>query len=125
MSSLDAPKNVKAAVDASVLNKVNVSWDAVENAGSYEVTFVWGMNTLVKSSATNSLSVVDLKYSTEYSVSVVALPAEAAAYRKSKASDVVKVTTGANPAGEETVTYTLTFPDDNNLSFSISCTYNS
>lgn len=108
LPSLSAPTNVLAFVDESVSNKINVSWDAVENAGSYSVAC--GAN--VKTVTETTCSFETLGYNKEYTIKVIALPADSKAYLQSAPAEV-NVTTGANPAGEEKKTYTLTFPDDN------------
>lgn len=94
-TTLSAPSNVSASVDAETPNKVNVSWDAVENASGYEVVLSSeGKEDVVKTSSTPSLAVAGLEYSTTYSVKVKATTTDVENYIDSEYSTAVSVTTG-------------------------------
>ena len=99
-TTLSAPANVSASVDAETPNKVNVSWDAVENASGYEVVLSSeGKEDIVKTSSTSPLAVAGLEYSTSYSVKVKATTTDVENYKDSEYSAAVSVTTGDKPAG--------------------------
>lgn len=85
-------------------NTVSATWAAVQGAKDYTVTCGSQISTVTETTATFA----DLDYATEYTVSVVANPADAAANTVSEAGSV-KVTTEAAPAGESQ-TVTITFP---------------
>ncbi len=115
-TKLSAPQNVMASLnedDADVTNAIDVVWDAVENAGSYVVTATptSGKSVSVEVSTT-SCTIKGLSYETEYTISVYAKPSDTTKY---EASDVVeyseKITTGENPSGALTYTYTITTKD--------------
>ena len=93
-TTLSTPANVSASVDAETPNKVNVSWDAVENASGYEVVLSSeGKEDIVKTSSTSSLTVAGLEYSTSYSVKVKATTTDVENYIDSEYSAAVSVTT--------------------------------
>lgn len=85
-----ATPTVTATVD---VNKVTVSWEAVDNAANYTVTFDG------KETTTADYEVVfeDLKYDTAYTVSVVANPADDSELYYSSEAGTASVTTGADP----------------------------
>lgn len=87
-------------------NTVSATWAAVQGAKDYTVTCGSQISTVTETTTTFS----DLDYATEYTVSVVANPADAAVNTVSEAGSV-KVTTEAAPAGESQ-TVTITFPDN-------------
>ena len=87
-------------------NTVTATWAAVQGAKDYTVTCGSQISTVTETTATFT----DLDYATEYTVSVVANPADAAVNTVSEAGSV-KVTTEAAPAGESQ-TVTITFPDN-------------
>ena len=87
-------------------NTVTATWAAVQGAKDYTVTCGSQTSTVTETTATFT----DLDYATEYTVSVVANPADAAVNTVSEAGSV-KVTTEAAPAGESQ-TVTITFPDN-------------
>lgn len=88
-------------------NTVTVTWNAVDGAKDYTVTCGSQISTVTETTTTFS----DLDYATEYTVSVVANPADAAANTVSEAGSV-KVTTEAAPAGDSgsATTVTIKFP---------------
>ena len=99
-TTLSTPANVSASVDAETPNKVNVSWDAVENASGYEVVLSSeGKENIVKTSSTSSLAVAGLEYSTTYSVKVKATTTDVENYIESEYSAAVSVTTEDKPVG--------------------------
>lgn len=94
-TTLSTPANVSASVDAETPNKVNVSWDAVENASGYEVVLSSeGKEDIVNTTSTSSLAVAGLEYSTKYSVKVKATTTDVENYKDSEYSAAVSVTTG-------------------------------
>ena len=87
-------------------NTVSATWAAVQGAKDYTVTCGSQTSTVTETTATFT----DLDYATEYTVSVVANPADAAVNTVSEAGSV-KVTTEAAPAGDSQKV-TITFPED-------------
>ena len=78
---LDVPANLSANVDEAVSNKINLTWNAVSNAKSYEVVLgAEGKTEIVKTAEGASLSVEGLEYSTLYSVKVKAISADVEKY---------------------------------------------
>lgn len=103
-TALDAPTNVETALEDA--NTVYVGWDAVQGAASYTVSFEPATiepKTVLHDDATAEYSVLfeGLDYATEYTVSVVANPADTENY-KASAPATATFTTGENP----NVTYT-------------------
>lgn len=88
-------------------NTVTASWTAVEGAADYTVTFNGATQTVSATTVTFS----DLDYATEYTVSVVANPADATVNSASEAGTAI-VTTEADPSAGAAETITLSFPDD-------------
>lgn len=88
-------------------NTVTASWIAVDGAADYNVTFNGATQTVSATTVTFS----DLDYATEYTVSVVANPADAAVNSASEAGTAI-VTTEADPSAGAAETITLSFPDD-------------
>lgn len=88
-------------------NTVTATWAAVQGAKDYTVTCGSQTSTVTETTATFT----DLDYATEYTVSVVANPADAAVNTVSEAGSV-KVTTEAAPAGDSgsVTTVTVKFP---------------
>lgn len=120
-TTLSAPANVSARVDAETPNKVNVSWNAVENAGSYVVTAtpatgsaVSEIVTAVESTTTYEHTFSGLAYETAYTISVVAKPSDTSLYLDSAAGKAKPVTTGANPStgGEMVTLFSESFGDN-------------
>lgn len=99
-TTLSTPANVSASVDAETPNKVNVSWDAVENASGYEVVVSSeGKEDIVNTTSAPSLAVAGLEYSTSYSVKVKATTTDVEKYIESEYSAAVSVITGDKPEG--------------------------
>lgn len=95
---LESPTLLSANVDESISNKVNLSWDSVSNANSYEIVLsAEGRTDIVKTAETNSLSIDGLEYSISYSVKVKAISPDAEKYFDSDYCTSVAVTTGAKP----------------------------
>ena len=88
-------------------NTVTATWAAVQGAKDYTVTCGTQTSTVTETIATFA----DLDYATEYTVSVVANPADAATNTVSEAGSV-KVTTEAAPAGDpgSVTSVTVKFP---------------
>lgn len=91
--------------DASVTNSIDVTWNAVENAGSYVVTATPATGsavsetvTAVESTTTYKYTFSGLAYETAYTISVVAKPSDTSLYLDSAAGEAEPVTTGAKPA---------------------------
>lgn len=103
-TALDAPANVETALEDA--NTVYVGWDAVQGAASYTVSFEPATiepRTVLHDDAMAEYSELfeGLDYATEYTVSVVANPADTENY-KASAPATATFTTGENP----NVTYT-------------------
>lgn len=91
--------------DASVTNSIDVTWNAVKNAGSYVVkatpatgNAVSETVTAVESTTTYKHTFSGLAYETAYTFSVVAKPSDTSLYLDSAAGEAEPVTTGAKPA---------------------------
>ena len=82
------------------LNSIFVMWSEVEGAKDYTVTC--GAQSITLAGTEHTFT--DLAYSTNYTVSVVANPTDASVNAPS-APGITKAKTGANPAGETTITY--------------------
>lgn len=105
-TSLSVPANVSASVDAETPNKVNVSWETVENASEYEVVLSSdGKEDIVKTATASPLSVSNLEYSTTYSVKIRSKNSDEENYKSSEYSAAVSVTTGVSTS--KTVSYTV------------------
>lgn len=100
-TQLDTPADIIAVLGADQPNSIEVVWEPVANAGSYEVTATPASgDPVVKTATEASYTFTGLAYETEYTISVVAKPADTAAYKDSEAGVCVdKVTTGSKPAG--------------------------
>lgn len=101
-TALDAPANVETALEDA--NTVYVGWDAVQGAASYTVSFEPATiepQTVESTGEATYLNHYTLDYATEYTVSVVANPADTENY-KASAPATATFTTGENP----NVTYT-------------------
>ncbi len=101
-TALDAPTNVETALEDA--NTVYVGWDAVQGAASYTVSFEPATiepQTIESTGETSYAERFTLDYATEYTVSVVANPADTENY-KASAPATATFTTGENP----NVTYT-------------------
>ena len=86
-------------------NSVTVSWEAVAGAKDYTVT----CGTTSFNTAETTATIADLEYATEYTVSVVANPADSAANSASEAG-IAKVTTEAAQGGSAGLVVSLTLP---------------
>lgn len=122
---LPAPKIVldKPVVTATATGTtINVSWEAVEGAKDYTVTFNGGESTQTATTA----QFTDLAYNTNYTVSVVANPLNEETHKASEAGEAV-VKTEADPNAEPTpepttpksVTYTVTSTSEVSVSGSV------
>lgn len=110
-TTLTVPANVSASVDAETANKVNVSWDAVENASGYEVVLSSeGKEDIVKTTSTSPLAVSGLDYATTYSVKVKATTTDVENYIESEYSAAVSVTTGEKGSTVEDKLVSNLFP---------------
>lgn len=122
---LDVPANLSANVDEAVSNKINLTWNAVSNAKSYEVVLgAEGKTDIVKTAEGASLSVEGLESSTLYSVKVKAISADVEKYIDSDYCAAVSVTTGVKPEGGSTtpvLLYTLTPVSGDNNSYAGNC----
>lgn len=101
-TALDAPANVETALEDA--NTVYVGWDAVQGAASYTVSFEPATiepRTIESTGEAYYTQLFTLDYATEYTVSVVANPADTENY-KASAPATATFTTGENP----NVTYT-------------------
>lgn len=106
---LETPINLSAILDETVSNKVNLAWDVVNNAKSYEVVLgAEGKADIVKIAESASLSVEGLEYSTLYSVKVKAISADVEKYIDSDYCAAVSVTTGVKPEGGALIEKTAT-----------------
>ena len=88
-------------------NTVTASWTAVEGASDYTITL--GSETQTVSATTATFA--ELEYATEYTVSVVANPADATVNTASEAGTAT-VTTEADPNAGAVQTLTFSFPED-------------
>ena len=86
-------------------NSVTVSWEAVAGAKDYTVT----CGTTSFNTAETTATLADLEYATEYTVSVVANPADSAVNSASEAG-TAKVTTEAAQGGADGLVVALTLP---------------
>lgn len=95
-TKLSAPTSVVTALNSESTNSIDVSWNAVDNAGSYVVTLVPGVGDAVTYvSATTSCTVEGLEYDTEYLIAVKAIPADPYIYKESDDADGESVETGS------------------------------
>lgn len=96
-TALDAPTNVETALEDA--NTVYVGWDAVQGAASYTVSFEPATiepQTIESTGETSYAKTFTLDYATEYTVSVVANPADTENY-KASAPATATFTTGEDP----------------------------
>ena len=89
-------------------NSVTVEWGAVEGAKDYTVT----CGTATQTVATTSATFTELDYATEYTVTVVANPADASVNSASKAGTATVTTEAAPSQGGEPQSVTIRFPDN-------------
>ena len=86
-------------------NSVTVSWEAIAGAKDYTVT----CGTTSFNTAETTATLADLEYATEYTVSVVANPADSAVNSASEAG-TTKITTETAQGGAEGLVVALTLP---------------
>lgn len=99
-----------SAANSTTPNSIDVTWDAVKNAGSYVVTATPATGNAVsetvnavENKTTYQHTFSGLAYKTAYTISVVAKPSDTSLYLDSAAGKAKPVTTGANPStGGET-----------------------
>ena len=102
-----APSSVSASVNSSDDSVIDVTFAIVSDAASYIIVATPESGEPVEktgvSASPATISVADgLAYSTEYSISVIAVPSNTAAYKNSPATSATgTVTTGAAPAKPE------------------------
>lgn len=89
-------------------NTITATWNAVDGAKDYTVTCGENSQTVTATTATFS----DLDYSTEYTVSVIANPSDAAVNAKSEAGSATATTETDPNAGAQAKTITFAFPED-------------
>lgn len=87
---------VDVQIDDRYKNKINVTWGAIEHAGSYEVTLQkeGAINFVVETTETNSISFSDLDFETKYDVKVKAISSDITLYKDSADSEWKEITTG-------------------------------
>lgn len=103
-----------SAANSTTPNSIDVTWDAVKNAGSYVVTATPATGNAVsetvnavENTTTYKHTFSGLAYNTEYTISVVAKPSNTTLHLDSAAGEAEPVTTGANPStGGEPKTWT-------------------
>ena len=99
-----------SAANSTTPNSIDVTWDAVKNAGSYVVTATPATGNAVsetvnavENTTTYRHTFSGLAYKTKYTISVVAKPSNTTLHLDSAAGEAEPVTTGANPStGGET-----------------------
>lgn len=102
-TQLSAPATVSASLNGSDNTVIDVTFSSVANAGTYTIVATPSVgDAIVKAGVASSpatISVADgLAYATTYTISVYAVPSDAATYRKSDATAAAgTVTTGAVP----------------------------
>ena len=101
---LVSPK-VIAELNSTTPNSIDVTWDAVKNAGSYVVTATPATGNAVsetvnavENTTTYRHTFSGLAYKTKYTISVVAKPSNTTLHLDSAAGEAEPVTTGANPS---------------------------
>ena len=110
ISSLPSLEMPIVAAETRNTNSVYVSWNAIDGAKDYTVTC--GAQSITLAGTEHTFT--DLAYSTSYTISVVANPADASVNAPS-AAGTTTVTTGANPSGETIVTYQHIFTSKPNV----------
>lgn len=131
-TQLAAPANVGATLntdDANVTNSIDVTWDAVDGAGSYIITLMdENTDLVIKEAASSPYTVTGLEYDMEYLIAVKAVPSDAYVNTESSETDAPSpVSTGTEPGGAKWVlvtsisgitagdTYLLATNDQNNV----------
>ena len=94
-----------SAANSTTPNSIDVTWDAVKNAGSYVVTATPATGNAVsetvnavENTTTYKHTFSGLAYKTKYTISVVAKPSNTTLHLDSAAGEAEPVTTGANPS---------------------------
>lgn len=97
--------------DASVTNSIDVTWNAVKNAGSYVVKATPATGSAVNETVTAdsetttyTYTIDGLAYETVYTISVVAKPSDTSLYLDSAAGEAKPVTTGSGSGENPGVT---------------------
>lgn len=110
--------SVTASLNKDTPNSINVTWNAVDKAGSYEVTATPSdgnpVSNIVTANGSSSYlyTISGLDYVTEYTISVVAKPSDTTLYLDSDAGEAEQpVKTGAIPEGIKEFTSTFTDKD--------------
>lgn len=110
---------VTASLNKDTPNSIDVTWDAVDKAGSYVVTATPSdgnpeSNIVVTANGSSSYlyTISGLAYQTAYTISVVAKPSDTSQYLDSPAGEAGQpVKTGATPEGIKEFTSTFTDKD--------------
>lgn len=113
-----------SAANSTTPNSIDVTWDAVKNAGSYVVTATPATGSAVsetvnavENKTTYKHTFSGLAYKTAYTISVVAKPSDTSLYLDSAAGEAKPVTTGANPStGGETTDWSKTYTSNVTIS---------
>lgn len=101
---LDTPDNVSAVLNAEANNAIDVSWDAVDGAGSYLITLMdEDTNILTRVAASSPYTVTGLDHEMEYSIGVKALPEDYYVNKESAEADAGSVETGAGAVDYSTL----------------------
>lgn len=112
--AMEAPSNVSATLDALVNNTVHLSWNRVENAKAYRVSYTAGSTAVVTIPAeeveTMSFTLEGLEYSTTYTFGITALADGYFSQDSPEATLAGSITTGAQPEGMkiDVITWALT-----------------
>lgn len=99
-TQLAAPTNVGATLntdDANVTNSIDVSWDAVDGAGSYIITLMdENTDLVIKEASSSPYTVTGLEYDMEYLIAVKAVPSDVYVNTESSETDAPSpVSTGS------------------------------
>lgn len=93
--ALASPTSVAAALNAEANNAIDVSWDAVDGAGSYLISLTdEGSNTIIRIAASSPYTVTGLEHEMEYGIGVKALPTDYYVNKESSIANAGTVTTG-------------------------------
>ena len=112
--ALDAPTGITAKKDAQVSNTVHLSWNSVENAKAYRLSYTAGGTTSVTIPAeevgTMAFTLEGLEYSTTYNFGITALADGYFSLDSPEAAFAGSITTGAQPEGMkiDVITWALT-----------------
>lgn len=102
---LNAPANVNASLNVDANNAIDVSWDAVDGAGSYLISLMdENTDITTKVAATSPYTVTGLEHEMEYLISVKAIPSDPYVNKESAETDAPSsVTTGAGSTDYSTI----------------------